>query len=241
MTMKNKTGKDYTLESTYLVLCYQNLKNSLKYLRTKLRTLAITENIPTDLNPKTLKLLENQLYQLIDSVRNSYIFKDDNARKIASRILQLKLNKHSESDGSTTRNFYNKSAISIYIKNKRQFISKLSRTTKGNFPNLVRSVEKAKHIDFHENTIRLEITMFNYSKILQKEYYDLLQDLKKFILELIKQFKNKELKKAFTPIFKFNSEFRSKVEEIFVKWFDIPPADQIFDLDKPPNWLYTRK
>ncbi len=226
--IKEKQAKDYALESTYMILCYTSLKKSLEHLRYNLRTLAITNNIHTNLTPDTLKILENQVFQITDQLRNNKTFESQNSNQIAELIRSLKLNKHSESEGFTFKNLANKSAIHTYIKNQRQFINKLARFTKNDKANLIKGIDRSKSIEFDETILRVEITMFSFSKILLKDYYDLLDLYTEFIHDCINDFNTEEMKKAIKPFKEFKNKFTPILEQILDKWLEIPNPEMLF-------------
>ena len=178
--LKKKSDKSYALESTYLVICYQNIAQSLEKLCYKFSAISFTENIHTNLKPEELKQVESNYYALVDNIVTRHIFQTKEAKSIALKLHNLKNHKHSESDGSTINNLYNKSAISVYIKNRKQFIHKLARTTKDNFSSLIKAIESSNLIKFDESTLRIELTLFSYIKILQKKYVDIFEQIKQY-------------------------------------------------------------
>ena len=223
--LQAKEDKYYIHKAQYLVLCFSALKDSLKHLRFKIKTLSITKNIETSLSPEELYTLETYLYRLSDKIKTEYIFSEKNPEIIAKKLRQLKINKHSGSDGHTINNFFRHSALSFYIKNRKQFISKLSRMTLDNYSSLVKIVERSKHIKFKENIFRLELTIFDFNAILEDKYYELFEEAVRFIEDAIKWMVDETIEPKKAQINRFIEKFDKPLKKLLLKWFRIDDLD----------------
>ncbi len=219
--LEQKEDKSYLHKSQYLVLCFSALKESLKFLRFKIKNLSITYNIETNLSPDELYQLENYLHRLFDKTKTKYIYSEKAPQTIAKKIRQLKMNKHSASDGFSINNFYNNSALSIYIKNRKQYISKLSRMTLDNFSSLVKIVERSSHIKFKENILRIELTIYDFESVLEDKYYSFMEQVKEFIEETIGWMENETENIENIQINRFNKKFTKDANNILNSWFKI--------------------
>jgi len=225
-----KLNPRYLLQSSYLLICFNNIKQRLTHLRHKIEGLAITENIETKLDQKTLLLFEQELYKLSSSIQQSHIFLDTDARKIAYKIRRLKMHKHSDSDGFTMNNRESYVALSTYIKNRRQYINKQVRVVERSQNNqaLVKAVNNALNKKFTKNILRIELTIFRYAEILKDNYYaifdEYLEAIKLMLDEYDKLLEKQETAVVITAFQRFNSNLRKYLEKPLSKLasFHIP-------------------
>jgi hypothetical protein len=205
-------------------LCFDALKESLEHLKFKVKVITITKNIKTNLSKEALYQLESYLHNLFEKTKTDNQFHEKNPKIVAKKLRQLKTNKYSGSDVFSFNNFFNNSVISIYIKNRKQFISKLVRTTMDNYNTLVKAIERLNFIDFPENILRIELTIFDFNSIMQQKYYDLLDDLEKFINETISWMEIED-KKTEQPIIRFQRQFEKTCKSILKNWYYIADLD----------------